>query len=202
MHAETPLDTRTPWGLVTLLGALTAFAAISIDMYLPSLPSIARSFGARPAAAQTTLAAFFAGLAIGQFFHGPASDRWGRRAPDRRRRTLHRRLDRLRVLDQSCHAVGRPLRPGARRLRRTGDRPRRGARPLRPPGGRADPLATDADHGGGADRRAPARRLAAYGRRLAGDLCVPRRLRRERGRGSAVHAEGEPTERGGRAGER
>ncbi|MEO7027256.1 MAG: multidrug effflux MFS transporter [Caulobacteraceae bacterium] len=64
-----------------MLGALTAFAAISIDMYLPSLPAIAAGFGARPAAAQTTLAAFFAGLAIGQFFHGPASDRWGRRAP-------------------------------------------------------------------------------------------------------------------------
>ncbi len=50
-------------------------------MYLPSLPAIAASFGRPAAAAQTTLAAFFAGLALGQFFHGPASDRWGRRAP-------------------------------------------------------------------------------------------------------------------------
>ena len=72
---------RTPWAMVILLGSLTAFAAISIDMYLPSLPAIAAGFHAPPGAAQATLATFFAGLAIGQFFHGPASDRWGRRGP-------------------------------------------------------------------------------------------------------------------------
>jgi len=75
------LTARTPWAMVILLGSLTAFAAISIDMYLPSLPSIAQGFHAPQGAAQGTLAAFFAGLAIGQFFYGPASDRWGRRAP-------------------------------------------------------------------------------------------------------------------------
>ena len=68
-------------GTVVLLGAVTAFAPLSIDMYLPSLPAIGRAFGAPPGAAQATLAAFLAGLAIGQFFYGPASDRWGRRWP-------------------------------------------------------------------------------------------------------------------------
>jgi DHA1 family bicyclomycin/chloramphenicol resistance-like MFS transporter len=68
-------------GFVVLLGALTAFAPLSIDMYLPSLPTIARVFGVSTGAAQGTLAAFLAGLAIGQFFYGPASDRWGRRGP-------------------------------------------------------------------------------------------------------------------------
>ena len=72
---------RTPWAMVILLGSLTAFAAISIDMYLPSLPAISAGFHAPPGAAQATLETFFAGLAIGQFFHGPASDRWGRRGP-------------------------------------------------------------------------------------------------------------------------
>jgi len=72
---------RTPWATVLLLGSLTAFAPMSIDMYLPSLPAIGADFHARPGAAQATLAAFFTGLAIGQFFYGPASDRWGRRAP-------------------------------------------------------------------------------------------------------------------------
>ena len=71
----------TPWGLVVLLGAMTAFAAMSIDMYLPSLPAIGASFHARSGAGQATLASFFVGLAIGQFFWGPASDRWGRRVP-------------------------------------------------------------------------------------------------------------------------
>jgi len=68
-------------GFVVLLGALSAFAPLSIDMYLPSLPTIARTFNVSTGAAQGTLAAFLAGLAIGQFFYGPASDRWGRRGP-------------------------------------------------------------------------------------------------------------------------
>ncbi|MBV8592920.1 MAG: multidrug effflux MFS transporter, partial [Caulobacteraceae bacterium] len=38
-------------------------------------------FHTAPGAAQATLAAFFTGLAVGQVFHGPASDRWGRRGP-------------------------------------------------------------------------------------------------------------------------
>jgi MFS transporter, DHA1 family, multidrug resistance protein len=80
--AEAPVEfDRTPWAMVILLGSLTAFAAISIDMYLPSLPAISAGFHERPGASQATLATFFAGLAIGQFFHGPASDRWGRRGP-------------------------------------------------------------------------------------------------------------------------
>jgi DHA1 family bicyclomycin/chloramphenicol resistance-like MFS transporter len=72
---------KAPLGLVLLLGAITAFAPLSIDMYLPSLPAISRTFGASPEAAQGTVAAFLAGLALGQLFYGPASDRWGRRPP-------------------------------------------------------------------------------------------------------------------------
>jgi DHA1 family bicyclomycin/chloramphenicol resistance-like MFS transporter len=75
------IPAKAPLGLILLLGALTAFAPMSIDMNLPSLPMIARTFGVSPGSAQTTLAAFLAGLAIGQFFYGPASDRWGRRGP-------------------------------------------------------------------------------------------------------------------------
>ncbi len=82
MNTAAPVDDyRTPWATVILLGSLTAFAAISIDMYLPSLPAISAGYHVAPGASQATLATFFAGLAIGQFFHGPASDRWGRRIP-------------------------------------------------------------------------------------------------------------------------
>jgi DHA1 family bicyclomycin/chloramphenicol resistance-like MFS transporter len=76
-----PTTAGTPWGIVILLGALTALGAVSVDMYLPSLPAIGRDFHAPSGAAQATLASFFTGLAIGQFFYGPASDRWGRRWP-------------------------------------------------------------------------------------------------------------------------
>lgn len=73
--------TPTPWGLVILLGSLTAMGPLAIDMYLASLPAIGRNLHADPAAAQATVAAFLAGMAVGQIFYGPWSDRIGRRAP-------------------------------------------------------------------------------------------------------------------------
>ena len=80
-EAADPATARTPWGIVILLGSLTAVGALSIDMYLPSLPAIGTAFRVPSGAAQATLASFFTGLALGQFFYGPASDRWGRRGP-------------------------------------------------------------------------------------------------------------------------
>ena len=72
---------KPPLGLILLLGALTAFGPLSIDMYLPALPAIGRSLHATPAAMQQTVAAFFIGMSVGQMFHGPLSDRLGRRPP-------------------------------------------------------------------------------------------------------------------------
>jgi MFS transporter, DHA1 family, multidrug resistance protein len=67
--------------LIVLLGALTAFAPLSIDMYLPALPTIGAAFGAEPGHVQLSLASFFLGLATGQAFYGPISDRFGRKRP-------------------------------------------------------------------------------------------------------------------------
>lgn len=65
--------------LILLLGLLTAFGPMSIDMYLPAFPAIAGEFGVDIAAVQYTLAAYNGGLALGQLFYGPLADRWGRK---------------------------------------------------------------------------------------------------------------------------
>ena len=79
--ARTVLTEKAPWGLVLLLGSLTALGPLAIDMYLPSLPALSKSLHASPGAVSVTLAAFFAGLGIGQLIYGPMSDRVGRRGP-------------------------------------------------------------------------------------------------------------------------
>jgi DHA1 family bicyclomycin/chloramphenicol resistance-like MFS transporter len=50
-------------------------------MYLPGLPAIAADLHADNGAVQRTLALFFVGLALGQLFYGPFSDRFGRKPP-------------------------------------------------------------------------------------------------------------------------
>ncbi|CAL99970.1 DHA1 family bicyclomycin/chloramphenicol resistance-like MFS transporter [Saccharopolyspora erythraea NRRL 2338] len=64
-----------------ILGGLTAFGPLSIDMYLPALPELTRELGATEAQAQLTLTAVLLGLAFGQLFAGPVSDAVGRRKP-------------------------------------------------------------------------------------------------------------------------
>ena len=65
--------------LTAVLALLTALGPLSTDMYLPSLPTIARDFGATTAETQLTLSAFLIGFAVGQFVYGPVSDKVGRR---------------------------------------------------------------------------------------------------------------------------
>ncbi|KPC55242.1 Bcr/CflA family multidrug efflux MFS transporter [Amantichitinum ursilacus] len=68
-------------GAIILLGTLTAIGSISIDMYLPGFPAIERDLHATAGQVQWTLASFFIGLALGQLFYGPISDRFGRKPP-------------------------------------------------------------------------------------------------------------------------
>ncbi|MEQ8334279.1 Bcr/CflA family multidrug efflux MFS transporter [Nisaea sp.] len=66
-------------GLVVLLAVLAAFAPMSIDMYLPAMPSIARDLGVPAREVQATLAVFMIGFSAGMLLYGPISDRFGRR---------------------------------------------------------------------------------------------------------------------------
>ncbi|MFE5566935.1 Bcr/CflA family multidrug efflux MFS transporter [Amycolatopsis japonica] len=66
---------------VLILGGLSAFGPLSIDMYLPALPQMAGELRAADATVQLTLSAFIIGLALGQLILGPLSDAIGRRKP-------------------------------------------------------------------------------------------------------------------------
>jgi len=67
--------------LLFLLGALQAFAPLSIDMYLPAMPVIEKVFHTSTAAVQLTMVTFLIGYALGQQLYGPLADRFGRKPP-------------------------------------------------------------------------------------------------------------------------
>ena len=67
--------------LVLIIGGLSTFGPLSMDLYLPALPSLSRDLGGSPSLVQLTLTACLLGLAAGQLVAGPLSDSWGRRRP-------------------------------------------------------------------------------------------------------------------------
>jgi len=80
-RAPTAPVVHIPVPLVLLLGALAAVGPFTIDLYLPAFSAIASDLEATPDQVQSTLSAYFIGLAVGQMFLGPLSDRLGRRSP-------------------------------------------------------------------------------------------------------------------------
>ncbi len=68
-------------GLSLVLGLLSAIGPFAIDMYLPALPTIGRSFHASPSWVQASLGVFFLCFGTSQLIYGPWSDRVGRRRP-------------------------------------------------------------------------------------------------------------------------
>ncbi|GGQ16230.1 multidrug effflux MFS transporter [Streptosporangium pseudovulgare] len=67
--------------LLLILGALSAIGPLSIDMYLPALPSIAAEMNAGQSQVQLSLTACLIGVSVGQVLAGPISDVRGRRGP-------------------------------------------------------------------------------------------------------------------------
>ena len=67
------------FALTALLAGMSAIGPLTTDMYLPSLPDIARNLDASTAQVQLTISAYLIGFATGQIFYGPVSDRHGRK---------------------------------------------------------------------------------------------------------------------------
>ena len=76
-----PPAAAPPARLIVLLGALSTFGPLSMDMYLPGLPELTRDLDSPAWAAQLTITTCMAGLGVGQLVAGPLSDRLGRRRP-------------------------------------------------------------------------------------------------------------------------
>lgn len=75
------LPDRNPRRTIVVLGMLSTFGPISLDLYLPVLPELATDLGATASGAQLTITACLLGLAVGQLVAGPLSDQFGRRRP-------------------------------------------------------------------------------------------------------------------------
>lgn len=65
--------------LMVFLGMLSAFGPFVTDMYLPVLPQMAEIFNCSASTAQFGLTMSLIGLAAGQLFFGPLSDKYGRK---------------------------------------------------------------------------------------------------------------------------
>ena len=65
--------------MTLLLAALAGIGPLTVDMYLASMPDIARLLATTPAQVQLTISVYLVGYAIAQMFCGALSDRHGRR---------------------------------------------------------------------------------------------------------------------------
>jgi len=65
--------------MTLLLGLLVSFAPMTIDLYLPAFPIMARDLATDAESIQLTLSVYMVGFALSQTIFGPISDRFGRK---------------------------------------------------------------------------------------------------------------------------
>ncbi|MEX2648031.1 MAG: multidrug effflux MFS transporter [Alphaproteobacteria bacterium] len=68
-----------PRAPIVLLIAATSLGPLTINIFIPSMPGLARHFATDYATVQLTLTLYLIGIGAGQLVWGPVSDRWGRR---------------------------------------------------------------------------------------------------------------------------
>lgn len=71
---------RKLW-LTFFLGLISATGPLSLDMYLPALPTMQTAFRTQTSVIQMSITFCLIGLAMGQLIVGPLSDHFGRRMP-------------------------------------------------------------------------------------------------------------------------
>lgn len=76
-----PTKKHPQFFLILILGLLSAIGPLSIDMYLPAFPSIAKGLNTTVASVMLSLSAFFIGISVGQLLYGPLLERYGRKKP-------------------------------------------------------------------------------------------------------------------------
>lgn len=79
-HKKT-MTQKKYYGLILILGSLTALGPFSIDMYLPGFPAIAADLHTSTARVSLSLSSFFIGISAGQLLYGPLLDKFGRKKP-------------------------------------------------------------------------------------------------------------------------
>jgi MFS transporter, DHA1 family, multidrug resistance protein len=67
--------------VILIMGLLTAIGPLSIDMYLPAFPAIAKSLRTSISEVTLSLSSFFIGISAGQLLYGPLLERFGRKKP-------------------------------------------------------------------------------------------------------------------------
>ncbi len=81
MAASNPTRPHSLLFLTIILGSVQAIMPMSIDLYLPALPTIANELNVAAGSVQFTVAIFMIGVAIGQVIYGPITDKFGRKTP-------------------------------------------------------------------------------------------------------------------------
>ncbi|MGD9915160.1 MAG: multidrug effflux MFS transporter [Rhizobiaceae bacterium] len=81
-HEDARASSIPRWEFIALAAALMALNALAIDIMLPGLQEIGESLGVvEENHRQYVISAYFGGMALALLPYGPASDRFGRRAP-------------------------------------------------------------------------------------------------------------------------